>query len=158
MIRLPKISAKRIISAVVITFLGFWVAATVLVPLVIGDNLGAYKGAAREVSQKLLAMQHHEIDSSPTPDFTLQLHIDNVRAVSAQEKSKYCSDPDYISNDPNNYHYYAVTISERMLLEWGSEQRTYIGCEPHGVQLEEFGLTGKEIPGSDPKAGFIISH
>ena len=150
-----------ILGLCILALILVWAIITIAYPLFLGDGLSSYSGAKRTIAERILKLQHLTFTSSPAPDFVQQVHIDNVRPVTQTEISKYCTDPSYVTNDPNNYRYYTVVTTERHLLALGSRTARYIGCEPHGAQREEFGLppsAASEPPSATGSNGLIITH
>jgi len=62
------------------------------------------------------------------PSFTQQIHVDEVRAISPDEKTKYCTNSAYVSDDPNDPRYYAVVMSLHKLFDASSKSVTQYGC------------------------------
>lgn len=157
----PSKKAVPILGLGTLALILAWTIITIVYPLVLGDGLSSYSGTKRTIAEKILKLQYLTFTPSPAPSFVQQVHIDDVRSVTQTEISKYCTDPSYITSDPKNYRYYTVVTTERHLLALGSRTALYIGCEPHGVQREEFGLpdsAANEPPSATGSNGLIITH
>jgi len=157
----PSKKLVPIFGVCILVLISVWAIITVAYPLFLGDGLSGYNGTKRTIAERILKLQYLTFTPSPAPSFVQQVHIDDVRPVTQTEISKYCTDPNYITSDPNNYRYYTVVTTERHLLALGSRTALYIGCEPRGVQREEFGLpvsAASESPSVTDSNGLIITH
>jgi len=99
------------------------------------DGTEKLTGAKQEVAKKALSFEQKNSSVSPMPSFTQQIHVDEVRAISSDEKTKYCTNSAYVSDDPNDPRYYAVVMSLHKLFEAESKSVTELGCD--FLQLDE---------------------
>ncbi len=103
--------------------------ATIAIALAMrSDGTEELTGVKQDVAKKALSFERKHSSVSPMPSFTQQIQVDDVRAISADEKSKYCTNPAYISDNPNDPRYYAVVMSLHKLFEAEPKSATQYGC------------------------------
>jgi hypothetical protein len=106
-----KSNRKLAIIVAVIVLLAIAAAVYIAPGLFLPDGTEKFTGVKQEVAKMALSFEHMNSRISPMPEYMQQIHVDGVRAISSDEKSKYCTNPDYVSDDPNDIRYYAVEMS-----------------------------------------------
>jgi hypothetical protein len=98
---------------IIIVLLGLTAASFAMRP----DGTEQLTGAKQDAAKKAISFEEKNSSISPMPSFLRQLHVDEVRAITSDEKAQYCNNAAYISDDPNDAKYYAVVISSQKLFE-----------------------------------------
>jgi hypothetical protein len=108
-----------------------WASFTLVLPLIKGDGVDKYSGTEKELAQRIVRItREFNGPQSPSfaPDFMYYVHVDNISPISAEEVSKFCTNPALVSDDPSDFHYYAATVTEGYLLGFKSTTTHHLGC------------------------------
>lgn len=133
-----KLSKLDILLLAIITPLVLYLLFTVAFPLLIGDGLLFYNGAAKEAGQKAISYSSSQLDNKIR--FTYLYHVDEVRPTSAEEINKYCKPAGgQVVNNADDIRYYTVVMSVRRLLTFASKNTiTVDGCNAFGPYRDAY--------------------
>lgn len=109
----------------IIIVIGVFVAFLVLKP----NGTEKFTGAKKDAATKAIDFERRDASVEPLPSFMLQVHANAVRPVTASEKAKYCTNPAYTTNNPNDFRYYAVDLSVHKVFESTTQKFTMYICD-----------------------------
>lgn len=119
---------KRL-SALILLALVVWIILTVVIPIIQGDSLNNYNGVKEEAAASALDTTIRHIDNKSR--WAYYFHVDEVRPVTDSEKSQFCQNSPYATNNPNDIGYYTVIISYKNWLAFWGPTDTYVWCNSH---------------------------
>lgn len=155
-------SNKKMLSGKIVPIIGFgilglgilWVIITVIIPLARGNGIDKYSGTQKQLAETIVdltRLYNGPQGTSFVPDSMFNVRVDEIYPVTKEEITEFCKDATYITENPDDPHFYTVVITEQYLLSLSAKQTTYVGCNHTDyIYTQAFGYPAGRDPRVQP--------